>query len=142
VAPLVSRPESSTGALEWAHSLSYPARYLIKPLISEATAVTAAQLTERIDAHLQLVHDACRKNEFIDIERAKLLAKTARRLALTLHRLAELERTIAAAAILYFVTVKDAHDDLAAVIGFDDDEEVLRAALTHLGLEQLLEEGA
>lgn len=94
--------------------------------------VTAEGLRERLHAHLRLVQAAAEENEFVDLSRATELHQQLHR-ALDYH--GELDGTrlgVLTDAIDYLVRVEDDEDDLRSPIGFDDDAEIIEAALARV----------
>ena len=118
----------------WAQTLLPPARGTLQRLQRAALESTSAQLQQAIQRHLEAVKAGQQDNEFIDIDRAHVLAESAGKLIRALDSLSPQGRIVAAAAVLYFVTPNDAEDDLSSSVGFDDDAEVLESALTRLGI--------
>ncbi|GAA4785629.1 hypothetical protein GCM10023200_19460 [Actinomycetospora chlora] len=89
-------------------------------------------LRERLHEHLALVRLAAQDNEFIDVRRAEELHDLLGRALDALPDLDVQQRRELASAIDYLVRVDDDEDDLRSPIGFDDDAEVVEAALARI----------
>ncbi len=122
--------------------LSPEIRLILDRLRNEALVplnVLANQLAE----YTNELEEQAEHTEFFDLSTAKRTADLCRQLLDVLptepdpaqHRLAQL-------AIRYFVLAEDAEDDNRSLIGFDDDLQVVTAAILELGLDYLLKEGA
>lgn len=97
------------------------------------------ELRDEVVAYLMHVRRAAEKSNVVDLEMAEDIAKAAR--ALIRHfrsrRDDEEAQRLIHAAVLYFVMEEDAEEDLASVIGFDDDAEVISAVAVVLDLPDL-----
>ena len=86
-------------------------------------------LRETMRAHLEHVRAAARDNEFVDAAEAiRLHTLLAEALESWEHLDAD-QREVLADAIDYLVRTDDEEDDLRSPIGFEDDAEVVEAAL-------------
>lgn len=87
------------------------------------------ELRDEVVAYLMHVRRAAEKSNVVDLEMAEAIGDAAR--ALIRHfrsrRDDEEAQRLIHAAVLYFILEDDAEDDLASVIGFDDDAEVISA---------------
>ena len=95
-------------------------------------AVTVAELVGRradIHAYVTRVREAAATRDFVDVRTAVRLADE---LEAMLDRVDELDaegRSMVWAAIDYFLDESDAEADLTSPLGFDDDAEVVGAAI-------------
>lgn len=110
-----------------AHTTTILARLRAAPLLDPDA------LKRAVDAHLATVREAHTADPFVD-------EVTAARVATDLHAaldrwsaLSEDARLHLQAAARYFTEIDDGEDDLGSIIGFDDDLEVVRDALSRLG---------
>lgn len=107
------------------------ARRVFEALLTLELQVPSA-LQIQVDRHLAELEEAHRRNEFLDVETARELARMSERL-LALHAVAsETDRRLIQAAVLYFVLDQDASRDSGSLLGLDDDARVLRAVMAHL----------
>lgn len=91
-----------------------------------------AQLTRRLTQHLRVVRAAAQENEFLDLPLAeKLHARLGDALGRWTDYDAE-QRDVLARAVAYLVRTNDEEDDLRSPVGFDDDAEVVDAALRRI----------
>lgn len=98
--------------------------------VSQTTDVE--QLSSRLNQHLGAVQAAAEDNEFVDLAGAEALHEQLRCILVHHEDLDTEQRRVLADAINYFVRIDDDEDDLRSPIGFDDDAEVVEAALTRL----------
>lgn len=78
------------------------------------------------------MHAAAETNEFVDVTRAEQLhAELSRALDRYVEFDAAQRRTLVE-AVAYLVRIDDDEDDLLSPVGFDDDAEVVEAALAAL----------
>ncbi len=87
------------------------------------------KLVDLMEAHLARVHAAAEDNEFVDAAEAhRLHARLRDALRAWSSFDAEQRRTLSE-AVAYLVRTDDQEDDLRSPIGFEDDAEVVEAAL-------------
>ena len=92
----------------------------------------AETLREDLRSHLTRVRAAAEHNEFVDAARAEQLHAE---LESALGRFDELDpgqRRVLKDAVAYLVRIDDEEDDLRSPVGFDDDAEVVEAAMARL----------
>lgn len=90
------------------------------------------QLTVLMDAHLDRVREAARDNEFVDIAEAERLHAQLRSALGAWDDLDGEQRQILSEAVTYLVRTDDEEDDVQSPIGFEDDTEVVAAALRRI----------
>lgn len=90
------------------------------------------QLTVLMDAHLARVRETANDNEFLDVSRAERLHAQLRSALKSWDNLDGEQRRILAEAVTYLVRADDEEDDLQSPIGFEDDTEVVAAALRRI----------
>ena len=83
-------------------------------------------------AHLDHVRAAARDNEFVDAAEAIRLHVLLAQALESWSVLDVEERAVLTDAVTYLVQTDDEEDDLRSPIGFEDDAEVVEAALTRL----------
>jgi hypothetical protein len=86
-------------------------------------------LRELMRAHLEQVHAASRDNEFVDAAEAVRLHTLLTEALESWERLDAEQRRVLADAVHYLVRTDDEEDDLRSPIGFEDDAEIIEAAL-------------
>ena len=122
--------------------LSSEIRRILDELQAEAL-VPVTVLSSELEQYAIQLDTQAQRSEFFDLNTAKRAAYLCRELLAALpktpdehqHRLTQL-------AINYFVLEEDAEDDNESLIGFDDDLQVVVAAIEALGFNHLLEEGS
>ena len=80
-------------------------------------------------AHLEHVRSASRDNEFVDAAEAVRLHTLLTEALESWERLDAEQRRVLADAVHYLVRTDDEEDDLRSPIGFEDDAEIIEAAL-------------
>ena len=95
-------------------------------------------LLAELDAHLQELNDALAQNEFLDIALAHRLDHACRALLALWPTLDATARTLVSAGVRYFINPDDEDHDFDSLIGFEDDELVLRYVCGALGVPDLL----
>lgn len=90
------------------------------------------QLTVLMNAHLDRVRDAASDNEFVDIAEADRLHARLRSALEAWDGLDGEQRRILSDAVAYLVRTDDEEDDLQSPIGFEDDADVVAAALRRI----------
>ena len=91
--------------------------------------VDATGLREQLTQHLASVRATAEDNEFVDVARAETLHSRLDEALDGWDALDQDQRGSLAEAIAYLVRIDDDEDDLRSPIGFDDDDEVVEAAL-------------
>ena len=86
-------------------------------------------LRETMKAHLEHVRSAARDNEFVDAAEAIRLHMLLAEALESWSLLDADQREVLADAVHYLVQTDDEEDDLRSPIGFEDDAEVVEAAL-------------
>ena len=86
-------------------------------------------LRETMRTHLEHVRAAARDNEFVDAAEAIRLHMLLAEALESWEHLDADQREVLADAIHYLVRTDDEEDDLRSPIGFEDDAEVVEAAL-------------
>jgi hypothetical protein len=86
-------------------------------------------LRETMLAHLEHVRDAARDNEFVDVAEAVRLHMLLVEALESWNDLDAEQRTLLTDAVTYLVRTDDEENDLRSPIGFEDDAEVVEAAL-------------
>lgn len=86
------------------------------------------QLLVLMDAHLVRVRNA-KDNEFLDVTLAEHLHRQLRSTLQSWDILDSEQRRILSEAVTYLIRTDDEEDDLQSPIGFEDDAEVVTAAL-------------
>ena len=95
-------------------------------------------LRMQVQDYRQVVHQAAREKEFVDVDLADHIADACLELLDGVTQDApQVERRLVQLAVRYFVEEEDADDDMASIFGFDDDATVLNAVLNYLGREDL-----
>ena len=89
-------------------------------------------LREVMSAHLEHVRDAARENEFVDAAEAIRLHMLLADALESWDDLDAEQRSVLTEAVTYLVRTDDDEDDLRSPIGFEDDAEVVEAALRKL----------
>lgn len=97
-----------------------------------APVLDPAVLTGAVDAHLAVVRAAAHNDPFVDLATAERVADGLRGALARWPDLGAEARLHLQAAARYFAELDDGEGDLDSIIGFDDDLEVLRAALATL----------
>ena len=82
--------------------------------------------------HLARVRDAARDNEFVDAAEAIRLHMLLAEALESWDDLDGEQRVVLADAVHYLVRTDDEEDDLRSPIGFEDDAEVVEAALEQI----------
>lgn len=95
-------------------------------------ALDAEVLAASVERHLRELEEAHRSNEFLDPREAHAVASSCRRLLERAKSTQGVTRTLALAAVRYFILTDDAESDFE-VGGLDDDMGVIDAVATHLG---------
>jgi hypothetical protein len=90
------------------------------------------QLTALMDAHLAHVRESAEDNEFLDVTQAERLHAQLRSTLQSWDVLDGEQRRILSEAVAYLVRADDEEDDLQSPIGFEDDAEVVAAALRRI----------
>lgn len=113
------------------------ARPLVDRLLREPP-MPIGLLRMQVQDYRQVVHQAAREKEFVDVDLADHIADACLELLDGVTKGApQVERRLVQVAIRYFVEEEDADDDMASIFGFDDDAAVLNAVLNYLGREDL-----
>lgn len=86
-------------------------------------------LRETMRTHLEHVRTAARDNEFVDAAEAIRLHMLLAEALESWDDLDGEQRAVLADAVHYLVRTDDEEDDLRSPIGFEDDAEVVEAAL-------------
>ena len=89
-------------------------------------------LREIMRTHLEHVRAAARDNEFVDAAEAVRLHMLLAEALVSWERLDGGQREVLADAVHYLVRTDDEEDDLRSPIGFEDDAEVVEAALEQI----------
>lgn len=87
------------------------------------------QLRARLGDHLAQVRAAAEDNEFVDLELAEQLHSRLRAALGSWSTYDDEQRAALIGAVDYLVQTDDEENDLRSPIGFDDDAEVVMAAL-------------
>ena len=95
-------------------------------------ALDPDELAAAVERHLGELEEAHRTNEFLDPREARAVAASCRRFLERARMASGPTRTLALAAVRYFILTDDAESDFE-VGGLDDDMGVLDAVATHLG---------
>ncbi|MCU0672984.1 MAG: hypothetical protein MUE69_09375 [Myxococcota bacterium] len=95
-------------------------------------ALDPDELAAAVERHLGELEEAHRTNEFLDPREAGAVAASCRRFLERARAASGPTRTLALAAVRYFILTDDAESDFE-VGGLDDDMGVLDAVATHLG---------
>lgn len=107
------------------------ARRVFEALLTlELQAPSSLQI--QVDRHLGELEEAHRRNEFLDLETARELARMSERLLDLYPSVSEADRRLIQAAVLYFVLEQDASRDSGSLLGLDDDARVMQAVTAHL----------
>ncbi|WP_214370455.1 hypothetical protein [Pseudonocardia sp. H11422] len=93
---------------------------------------TPEALIAQLERHLAEVRRAADDNEFVDVAQAEHLHLQLRRAVTGWADLDDGQRAILSEAVRYFVQTDDEENDLHSPIGFDDDAEMVEAALRRL----------
>jgi uncharacterized membrane protein YkvA (DUF1232 family) len=100
-------------------------------------------LAHELAGYTNSLAEQARDTEFFDVQTAKLTATLCHKLlAAVPTELDKDQHLLVQLAISYFVLEEDAEDDNHSLIGFDDDLQVVVAAIEELGFHHLLEEGS
>jgi hypothetical protein len=91
------------------------------------------QLQADIETHLDVLDGQRHRNEFIDVELARDVAKALVALTADADRLTDGQRALLRGAIDYFLLTDDADDDLTSPIGLEDDARVVNHVCDQLG---------
>lgn len=83
------------------------------------------ELRLQVEDHLALVRLAAANDPFVDLDQAERVTAGCRALLDRWPHLDPAARALIQAACLYFADSRDHEDDLASIVGFDDDLEVL-----------------
>jgi hypothetical protein len=89
-------------------------------------------LRAAMQAHLEHVRTAAGDNEFVDAAEAIRLHTLLAEALDSWDDLDAEQRTVLSDAVTYLVRTDDEEDDLRSPIGFEDDAEVVEAALTKI----------
>jgi hypothetical protein len=95
-------------------------------------ALDPDELAAAVERHLGELEEAHRTNEFLDPQEARAVAASCRGFLERARAASGPTRTLALAAVRYFILTDDAESDFE-VGGLDDDMGVLDAVATHLG---------
>src|SRR5689334_6296109 len=87
------------------------------------------QLRDELSVHLDAVRSASAENEFVDLVQAELLHVKLGEALDDWGSYDEGQRSALREAVEYLIRTNDEEDDLRSPIGFDDDTEVVEAAL-------------
>jgi hypothetical protein len=101
---------------------------LVQQPLSDVTSLRA-----QVAQHVDVMAEAHRVNEFVDLPGAHALAEKCTLLLNLWETLPVSDRHLAHAAICYFVSWDDIENDLD-IGGLDDDTQIMNAVLTYLGL--------
>jgi hypothetical protein len=96
-------------------------------------------LRRQVAAHLARIRDVAAHEPMVDLARAEAVARACHALLDAWAGLPLDHQRWVQAACRYFVRADDEEDDLASIIGFDDDTEVLDHALDQIGRADLKE---
>lgn len=106
---------------------------VFQPLCTDILPADVTELRRQITSHVGEVRAALQYNEFVDLALAKRLGNVLRQLLSKLNDYPEEHRCLIVGAVRYFLHNKDAQNDLASVLGFDDDTAVLNFVLQEIG---------
>lgn len=90
-----------------------------------------------ISAHVEMVRQTLHQNEFIDIALAEQIAGRLNQLLDHYSMVSEPHQSLIVGAARYFVKNQDVESDLASLLGFDDDVQVLNHVLEMIGRKDL-----
>lgn len=125
----------SSSIADFDAALPYDVRHLVETILHEPL-LSADQVLCEVNSYTDRVRGEAAQNEHVDLPMAERIACSCRKL-LELHEgFDNSQRRIVQAACRYFVLENDAESDLAPM-GFDDDAEVMNAAVTTLGCDEL-----
>ena len=112
--------------------IPHKARPLWDKLMAEEV-IPVHQLFSEVTEYRKAI-EAARRMEHVDDTLADALADVSLQLLQTIGpNTTEETRRVIQGAVRYFVLEDDIDGDLDSVLGFDDDAEVMNAALDHLG---------
>lgn len=94
-------------------------------------------LRDALSAYRQQIQVEAERRELFDHALGLKVAGGCEALLGRWEELSEEGRTVAQAAVQYFLRQHDGEDDFESVTGFDDDAAVLNAALVQLGFDDL-----
>lgn len=107
-------------------------------LCDDISPLKTADLLEEISQHIQNVHTALQKNEFIDLALAERIAQTLGQLLQDFTDFPEDKRQLIIGAARYFTRSQDLQSDFSSILGFDDDAAVLNYVLKEIGRSDLM----
>jgi hypothetical protein len=109
------------------------ARLGTTPTLTLQALSDVTSLRAQVAQHVDVMAEAHRVNEFVDLPGAHALAEKCTLLLNLWETLPVSDRHLAHAAICYFVSWDDIENDLD-IGGLDDDTQIMNAVLTYLGL--------
>jgi uncharacterized membrane protein YkvA (DUF1232 family) len=106
-------------------------------LCQSPTTLSTSLLVTQIHDHLQQIHEALARNEFLDVKTAQQAADLLIDLLSTLNDYSAGKQNLIVGAARYFVLDDDHEPDTKSPLGFDDDIQVLNFVLEKLGKPKL-----
>lgn len=109
----------------------------LEPLCMAVPAAEVARLSACVAGHLQVIKEALRQNEFLDLELAEAVTNALLALLADYAQCPADHQALIAGACRYFVRMDDIKPDTASILGLDDDAEVLNYVLETIGRTDL-----
>jgi hypothetical protein len=94
-------------------------------------------LSSEVDAHLDEIRQAARRNELLPVDLAEELARKLKGLLVTLGALPPDGQRLVIGAARYFISTNDEHPDTETVLGLDDDALIFNYAMDRIGRADL-----
>ena len=110
---------------------------ILRTLLRPTTLDDLSRLRGRVAVHLDSLEEQSFSHEFLDLELARSLSQGLTSLIDGAAEYDAEERSLARAAIEYFVLAVDAENDVTSPIGLEDDVRVFNAVCQALGRSAL-----
>lgn len=119
------------------HSLDPRLDRVFAPMCTALSPAESADLKHAVSVHVEKIRAALTTNEFLDVTTAEWIAGVLTELLTGYAEQPEAHRALIVGAARYFVQARDAEPDLASLLGFDDDAQVLNFVLDSIGRADL-----
>ena len=107
-------------------------------LVAETQPMHLVTLAGDVDAHLEEIRVAAKRNELLPVDLAEEIAGKLQGLLRGLGELPAEQQRLVIGAARYFVSTQDVNPDTETVLGLDDDASVLNYVLETIGRTDLL----
>lgn len=110
---------------------------LLSSCVKDAFSLTPDGLLERAASHLEKIHEAQKRNAYVNLKLAEAIYNIFQNLVNDWNNLPQVSYPWLQGMMYYFTLSSDLEDDFISPIGFDDDVEIMNACLRFADREDL-----